>query len=78
MGELERVGYRRRRGETLGAWFNRLDGEIRVPDLIDALRLHYRYRFDPAGNVVDLRERLAEKVDAILASGRIGPIPQKR
>lgn len=77
VGELERVGYRRRRGETLGAWFHRLDGEIRAAGLNEALQLHYRYRFDPASNGVELRERLTEKVDAILASGRIDAMSQK-
>ncbi|MEJ2760361.1 MAG: transglutaminase domain-containing protein [Gammaproteobacteria bacterium] len=73
--ELERAGYRRRQGETLGAWFQRLDGETRAAGLIEALQLHYRYRFDPASNGAELRKRLAEKVNAILASGRIEPIP---
>jgi transglutaminase-like putative cysteine protease len=66
--ELEQAGYYRRQGETLRAWFARLDEEIKCSSLNDALQLHYRYRFDPASNDAELRRRLTERVEAILAS----------
>ena len=71
--ELEQFGYYRRQGETLGAWFARLDEEIKSTGLNDALQLHYRYRFDPASSGRELHDRLSELVASILESGLIRP-----
>ncbi len=49
---LERAGLDRHKGETLGQWLTRL-GRASTPfdiaGLAGILKLHYRYRFDPAG-----------------------------
>lgn len=69
--ELEQAGYYRQQGETLAAWFARLDEDIKSGGLNDALQLHYRYRFDPESTGSELSDRLSEVVSAILHSGLI-------
>jgi len=71
--ELEQTGHRRRPGETLGAWFDRLDVQVPAETLHEALQLHYRYRFDPEADTRELRRRLTERVNTILATGLIAP-----
>jgi len=66
--ELEQRGFHRRPGETLAAWFQRLGMEPKAMNLTQALELHYRYRFDPAGNNPDIRSRINKIVSAILDS----------
>lgn len=66
--KLEQQGYYRRRGETLAAWFERLGMEPKDMNITQALELHYRYRFDPAGNNSDIRSRINKIVSAILDS----------
>jgi transglutaminase-like putative cysteine protease len=69
--ELEQAGYYRKQGETLAAWFARLDEDIKSAGLNDALQLHYRYRFDPESTGSELNNRLSEVVSAILHSGLV-------
>lgn len=71
--ELERAGNRRRPGETLNAWFKRLDDQVTAGSMNEALQLHYRYRFDPDADARELRRRLTETVDTILTSGLVHP-----
>lgn len=65
---LEQQGYYRRPGETLAVWFERLGMEPKATEITQALELHYRYRFDPAGNNSDIRSRINGIVSAILDS----------
>ncbi len=46
---IELSGLPRHPGETLSAWFRRIENKIRSQRLRDALQLHYKYRFDPGG-----------------------------
>lgn len=66
---LEQLGYYRRPGETLACWFQRI-GDIRNNDnIMTALQLHYRYRFDPEISDDDtLRSHINRRVDEILAA----------
>lgn len=64
---LEREDTPRRQGETLLRWLTRIR---RSQELQGALRLHYRYRFDPAGLRPDEREALRETAARWLAGPR--------
>ena len=63
--DLERVaarhGHGRRPGETLLEWAERLrrEGIAAAPLLADAVAIHYRRRFDPAGIDAETRGRLS-------------------
>ncbi|MGR8935572.1 MAG: transglutaminase-like domain-containing protein [Gammaproteobacteria bacterium] len=56
-----------RRGESVQQWSRRLQ----QPELQDIARLHYRYRFDPAGLPVEEQARLRQAVQQWLAE-RVG------
>lgn len=78
IAELERLGFRRRPGQTLGAWFNRLQDQVQLGPWREALAIHNRCRFDPAGISAADRGRLARHVDAALhgfaaAASSVGP-----
>jgi transglutaminase-like putative cysteine protease len=49
--ELARAGFARAEEETVMAWLARIDGQLPagLDPLLPIARLHYRYRFDPAG-----------------------------
>ena len=49
--ELVKAGYTRAAGETVMVWLTRIAGRLPLdPGVLRAIaRLHYRYRFDPAG-----------------------------
>ncbi|RKZ36687.1 MAG: hypothetical protein DRQ37_03590 [Gammaproteobacteria bacterium] len=68
---LHAAGYPRREGETLAAWFNRLQqtqGVVGAAEVqASILPLHYRYRFDPAGLGPDEFQRLRRDVESWLA-----------
>jgi transglutaminase-like putative cysteine protease len=72
--ELERRGFARRTGETLAAWISRCMQAGRDSPAQEALRLHYRYRFDPRGLTVAQRESMDRAVeralDSLAAAGR--------
>jgi hypothetical protein len=67
---LERALGRREPGETHRVWLARIGarlGHERAARLRDALGLHLRYRFDPAGLATGERARLAEHCRALAA-----------
>jgi hypothetical protein len=78
---LRELGFDRQPGEALGAWLVRIEASAPrngVP-LGDLLRLHYRYRFDPAGLQTDERRFLREKAKAWLESvGLDGARPSEK
>jgi hypothetical protein len=65
---LEGTGYARRPGETLKTWLERYNTRFPQPSLQQALSLHYRYRFDPAGlagpEITRLRGLVTEIMEA--------------
>lgn len=68
---LENAGYVRRKGETLAEWLRRIDKTADDRDIHKALRLHYRYRFDPLSSAHDIKNELSFIVNSILASGTL-------
>ena len=60
---LQELGFVRGQEEPLGIWLHRVDGSAPRNGfpLQELLRLHYRYRFDPAGLDREEREVLKEK-----------------
>jgi len=65
---LRELGFGRRVGEAPGAWLARINGSAPrdgVP-LEELLKLHYRYRFDPAGLEATDRKALRDKSQAWL------------
>jgi hypothetical protein len=62
--QLARAGLARQDSETASTWSNRVAAEAPVVSelLAGILRLHHRYRFDPAGITLHERERLREIV----------------
>ena len=66
IGRLERMGYNRHNGETLLQWFNRIDSEIPAQKLMEALKLHYQYRFDPRGLKRSSKEKLYSLVTELM------------
>lgn len=70
--ELHKAGYTRRNGETLPNWLNRINQSERIPDMDRALRLHYRYRFDPNGASRNIKAEISSMVDSILQGGFTG------
>jgi protein-glutamine gamma-glutamyltransferase len=65
---LRELGFQRFEGEPLRRWVFRVNGSAPtngVP-LEELLKLHYRYRFDPAGLQTGEREVLREKANAWL------------
>ena len=71
--EFNRAGYARRNGETLASWMKRINETGDFPELNDALKLHYRYRFDPALSGKRVKKELEKLVKAIIARG-IAPV----
>ena len=67
--ELNRIGFMRKQGETMGSWLKRINESVRLSELDKALALHYRYRFDPAGCTISIKEELAATVKHILTNG---------
>ena len=67
---LHAAGYPRREGETLAAWFDRLQhtqGVVGAAEVrASILPLHYRYRFDPAGIGPGEFKRLRQSVQSWL------------
>jgi hypothetical protein len=63
---LQEAGLRRRRGEAMGDWVERVSSklapEIDVTRLRELLQMHYRYRFDAEGLNKEERAILATKV----------------
>ena len=47
--QIEQHGLPRHPGETLIAWFKRIESRIQNKQFNTALKLHYKYRFDPTG-----------------------------
>jgi protein-glutamine gamma-glutamyltransferase len=65
---LKRNGAARQSEETLAAWLSRLgSGQSSLLLLTPALKLHYKYRFDPSGLTDDERTLLAKSVRLWLA-----------
>jgi transglutaminase-like putative cysteine protease len=64
--ELERRGFARRTGETLAAWIGRCTPAGAGLPAREALRLHYRYRFDPRGLTTAQRETMDRAVERAL------------
>ena len=56
----------RREGETLPDWLHRIQAEVKLPELEPLLGLHYRYRFDPDGQALELRAEIHGRVEALL------------
>ncbi len=71
--EFNRAGYARRNGETLASWMKRINETGEFPELSDALKLHYRYRFDPGLRGKKVKKELALLVKTIITRG-ITPI----
>lgn len=70
---LQEMGFVRGQEEPLGMWLDRVNGAAPrngVP-LEELLKLHYRYRFDPAGLAYEERLRLKEKSVAWLKSATV-------
>ena len=65
--ELERRGLVRRPGETLAAWLRRSLAAGAGSPVIEALDLHYRYRFDPRGLSTEQHRDMGRAVAAALA-----------
>ncbi len=61
---LQELGLERYPGEALTVWFRRLEKvpNVSVKPLLELLRLHYRYRFDPKGIKSGEREQLRNGV----------------
>jgi len=68
LAKLEKRHSPRRTGETLSAWFERIQSPGEVEKIRPVLTLHYRYRFDPDGCNEYIRDRLTEEVNKILKS----------
>jgi hypothetical protein len=68
---LNNAGYLRRKGETQAAWFKRITESLKIHNLENALKLHYRYRFDPSSYNEQVRAEISALVDQILESGKI-------
>lgn len=68
--ELTRIGLGRAAAETVMAWLARIEAHLpagwRGVELREIARLHYRYRFDPAGLAARERELLRERSLACL------------
>ncbi|MBF8270345.1 MAG: transglutaminase domain protein, partial [Gammaproteobacteria bacterium] len=60
VNHIEGLGHKRRNGETLHAWLIRCDYRLANVRIEQALRLHYQYRFDPAGLTDQAKNRLAK------------------
>ncbi|MBF8270237.1 MAG: transglutaminase-like enzyme, predicted cysteine protease, partial [Gammaproteobacteria bacterium] len=60
VNHIEGLGHKRRSGETLHAWLSRCDYRFANVRIEQALRLHYQYRFDPAGLTDQAKNRLAK------------------
>ena len=56
----------RHTGETLSAWLGRASDKIDARRVIDALQLHYKYRFDPDGISLSEQKKLNDLVTALL------------
>lgn len=70
---LTALGCPRAADESLAAWLLRVGSEradIAVAPLLDLLRLHYRYRFDPLGLNAEERRTLGSQVRQWLAAHR--------
>jgi hypothetical protein len=52
---LNKLGFNRQQGETLYQWIRRIKPNIDITNILHALELHYRYRFDPEG--IDDKEK---------------------
>lgn len=70
---IESRGFRRRNGETMYTWLQRI--ETRYPDskIKTALDLHYRYRFDPKGLPDSAKQQLDKLVNEILRELKTAP-----
>jgi len=75
--ELNKAGYTRRNGETLLAWLRRIEQQTEISGLERILRLHYRYRFDPAATSLTLKAEIAGLVTAVLERGQLADLPLK-
>jgi transglutaminase-like putative cysteine protease len=68
--ELAQIGLERPAAETVMAWLARIEDRLpsgwRGAELREIARLHYRYRFDPAGLPAPERARLRERSLACL------------
>ena len=66
---LESKGFIRRVGETMNDWINRIEQKLSNQYLKPALRLHYKYRFDPNGLAqqarIDLKNMVEKAVESI-------------
>lgn len=65
--KLRRLGMERQDGETTAQWVARALHDQPLPELLEILRLHYKYRFDPEGLRPEERARLSNLVKAALA-----------
>ena len=74
------LGFARQPGEPLADWLRRLDAlpPLAAQPLQPALRLHYRYRFDPRGLSADERATLQTEVRHWLAGAPGAPAPPAR
>ncbi len=68
VSKIEKAGYLRRKGETLARWLERINLPSDSGELIKALSLHYRLRFDPNGASKKTRDKLSSLVDSLLES----------
>jgi len=70
--QLNAAGYLRQSGETLNAWIKRIKAQqMSAVDIQNLLRLHQRYRFDPAGISVAEKTQLTASVKTWLDSVKI-------
>ena len=63
---LERSGPGRRQGETTYRWLTRIGKKLSNRNIMHALELHYRYRFDPDGLPVQAKNRLDMLINRII------------
>lgn len=63
---LEHSGLRRRQGETSYTWLIRIEGKLSNSNIMHALELHYRYRFDPDGLSTQAKNRFDTLINRII------------
>ena len=73
INKIEKAGFHRQNGETLKQWFQRLEQDLNLHHLRPALDIHYRYRFDPAGIRIELKNKMDEDVRNFIQNNHAQP-----